>query len=286
MKVLMVPVADRPECRVALEQAFRLACELTANVVGYHLRPHREEAAATDGARFAEMIEGIGLPDFPESQLRLNSQRAQELFRAIAADHSVPVARKPHCADHPLAFWNEMVGTPERLFGIIGPTADCILVSRPRSRGHGAARAFLRAALRRSGRPLLVLPQRPRKHVGRRILIAWNQGAQVAAAMTAALPLLARAEHVHLVCCGKEEYPGPKLKHARNYLAHHGIDARAHRRGEHDVCGEILDVYRKTGSDLLVMGAYSRSQLRQRILGGVTHDLLLHGDLPVFALHA
>ncbi len=285
MKVLMVPVADRPECRVALEQAFRLAGELTANVVGYHLRPHREEPTLVDGTRFAEMLEGVGLPEYPESELRLNSQHAQQLFRAIAEDHEVPIASKPRSADHPLAFWNEMVGTPEKLFGIIGPTADCILVSRPKPKGHGAAQAFLLAALLRSGRPLLVLPQRSRKRVGKRILIAWNQGTQVAAAVTAALPLLLRAKQVHIVCCGKEEAPGPKLKHVRNYLAHHGIEAHAHRRGGRDVCGEILSAYRKTNSDLLIMGAYSRSHLRQRILGGVTHDLLLHGDLPVYALH-
>jgi len=46
------------------------------------------------------------------------------------------------------------------LFSIIGPTSDCIVVSRPRLRGSGPARAFLLSALLRSGRPLLVLPQK------------------------------------------------------------------------------------------------------------------------------
>ena len=46
MKVIMVPVADRPECRIALDQAFGLATELNANIIGCHLRPHRTESTA------------------------------------------------------------------------------------------------------------------------------------------------------------------------------------------------------------------------------------------------
>jgi nucleotide-binding universal stress UspA family protein len=286
MKVIMVPVADRPECRVALESAFHLATELSANIVGYHLRPHREEHHASQGPHLPIVLEEGGLPPSSEAQARLNSKHAQQLFRAMAKQHHIPIAAKPRVAGHPLAFWNEMVGIPERLFSIIGPTADCIVVSRPRARGSGPARAFLLAALLRSGRPLLVLPQKPRRHAGRRILIAWNQGLNAATAMTAALPLLARAEQVHIVCCGKESLPGPKMTHARNYLLHWGIESQLHHgRGREPTAG-ILSAYKAANCDLLVMGAYSRGHLRERILGGVTHELLLKKDVPVFTLHA
>jgi nucleotide-binding universal stress UspA family protein len=204
----------------------------------------------------------------------------------MARQHDIALASKPRVAGHSLAYWNEMVGTPEKLFSIIGPTADCIVVSPPQARGSGPARAFLLAALLRSGRPLLVLPQKPRAHVGRRILIAWNQGLNAATAMTAALPLLARAEQVHIVCCGRESLPGPKMVHARNYLLHWGIESQLHHRTGRDAAGEILKAYKSGNCDLLVMGAYSRGHLRERILGGVTHELLLKKDLPVFTLHS
>ena len=286
MKVIMVPVADRPECRVALESAFRLAAELSANIVGYHLRPHREEHHADQGAHLSIVLEEGSLPPSSEAQARLNSKHAQQLFRAMAQQHDIAIARKPRVAGHPLAFWNEMVGTPEKLFSIIGPTADCIVVSRPRARGSGPARAFLLAALLRSGRPLLVLPQKPRAHARRRILIAWNQGLNAATAMASALPLLARAEQVHIVCCGRESMPGPKMTHARNYLLHWGIESQLHQRSGRDAAAEILSVYKSVNCNLLVMGAYSRGHLRERILGGVTHELLLKKDVPVFTLHS
>jgi nucleotide-binding universal stress UspA family protein len=285
MKVIMVPVADRPECKVALEVAFALAADLNSNIVGCHLRPHREESQKPSSARLALTMADTELPEEDEAAVRLNSDSARRLFRDVAEQQKTPMARKPRRAGHPLAYWNEMVGTPELLLGIIGPTADCIVLSRPKPRGSGPARAFLLAALMDSGKPLLVLPQERVKRMGKRILIAWNQGVQAASAMTAALPLLARADEVHIVCCGREEMPGPKMKHAQNYLLHWGIESMLHTARGRDPAAEILETYRAAGCDLLVMGAYSRSHLRERILGGVTHHMLVATDIPVFALH-
>jgi len=285
MKVIMVPVADRPECRIALEAAFGLATDLSANIVGYHLRPHREEQRVKRGPHVALKVAEAELPEPDAKAMDLNSASAERLFRETAKRHGIPMARKPRDAAQPLAFWNVMVGTAEKLLGIIGPTADCIVVSRPRPNGSGPARAFLLAALLDSGKPLLVLPQKHVKRPGRRILIAWNQGVQAASAMTAALPLLARAEEVHIVSCGREDIAGPKMKHAQNYLLHWGIESRLHAKRGRDPIVEIPHAYRETRSDLLVMGAYSRSHLRQRILGGVTHHMLTATHIPVFALH-
>jgi nucleotide-binding universal stress UspA family protein len=285
MKVIMVPVADRPECRTALETAFGLAAEFSSNIVGYHLRPHRGEPQPNRGAHLAVTVVGAELPEPDEAAIKLNSANAARLFRAMADERGIPMARKPRDVGHPLAFWNVMVGTPEKLFGIIGPTSDCIVVSRPRPRGSGPALTFLLAALLNSGKPLLVMPQKRARLPGRRILIAWDQGVQSALAMTAALPLLARAERVHIVCCGKEEIPGPKMKHAQNYLLHCGIESELHAAKGRDPAAEILATYGAARCDLLVMGAYSRSRLRERILGGVTHHMVSATDVPVFALH-
>jgi nucleotide-binding universal stress UspA family protein len=286
MKVIMVPVADRPECRIALDHAFRLATQLAANIVGYHLRPHRAEHHAPGSAVLPLVVEQTELPELTDADLKLNSAHAQKLFRLMAQERGIAIASKPRRAGHPLAFWNEMVGTPERLFGIIGPTSDCIVVSRPKRKASGPARAFLLAALLNSGKPLLILPQHSVRPPGKRILVAWNQGPHAAAALTAALPLLARAEQVHIVSCGKEELPGPKGAHVRNYLLHWGIESELHQRNGRNPAAEILKLYKAARCDLLVMGAYSRGQLRERILGGVTHEMLTEHDLPVFALHS
>ncbi len=286
MKVIMVPVADRPECKIALKEAFRLADSLSANIVGYHLRPHREERVSSHWSRMTNSVIETEIPETTEKASRLDMKNAEKLFRSTAAEHDIPIARKPRVSDRPLAYWHVMVGTPEKLFSIIGPTSDCIVVSRPKARSSGPGKAFLLAALLRCGKPLLVLPQRSQPRLGQRILIAWNQGIPVASAATAAIPLLQRADEVHLVCCGDESSPGPKMAHAQNYLLHWGIESRLHRTRGRDPKAEIMETYRDLKCGLLVMGAYSRSHLRERILGGVTHQLLAKTDVPVFALHA
>lgn len=285
MRVILVPVADRPECVQALEAAFGLAERLSANIVGCHVRPHREEHHASRGAKLALTMEDSALPELPEKVVRLNSENARKLFVRMAKQRGVAMARKPRAADQVLAYWNEMVGTPEKVLGIVGPVSDCIVVSRPKPRGSGPARAFMLASLMRSGKPLLVLPQKRLASIGRRITIAWDQGVKAASAVTAALPLLAQAEQVHIVCCGEETDPGPKTKHLQGYLRHWGIESEIHRQKGRNASSELLEVYRQTRSDLLVMGAYSRNRLRARILGGMTHEMLFKSRLPVFALH-
>lgn len=285
MRVILVPVADRPECVVALNAAFDLAGRVSANVVGCHVRPHREEQHSSHGAMLTVLLEDSALPDLPEQQLRLNSDNAHKLFKRLAEEHGARQASKPRRSDEVLAYWTEKVGTPEKVLGILGPVADCLVVSRPKAKGSGPARAFMLAALMGSGKPLLVLPQNRRASLGKRITIAWDQGVMAASAVTAALPLLAQADQVHIVCCGPETSPGPKITQVQGYLRHWGIESEAHREKGREEGPELLGVYRKTNSDLLVMGAYSRSRLRQRILGGMTHEMLFNSDLPVFALH-
>ncbi|MGD8578218.1 MAG: universal stress protein [Lysobacterales bacterium] len=286
MRVILVPVADRPECVHALDTAFGLAERLNANVVGCHVRPHREERHAARGPLLPLTLDEGAWPELPPQTVKLNRDNARRMFREMARMRDVAIARKPRLEERPLAYWEEMVGTPEKVLGIVGPLADLLVLSRPRARSSGIGRAFVLAALLNSGKPLLVLPQKRVTLPGKRILIAWDQRELAAIAVTAALPLLRLAEQVHIVRCGREAIPGPKATHLRNYLLHWGIEAEVHHAPGRNPAEEILGAYGDTRSNLVVMGAYSRGRLRERILGGVTHELLMNMDVPVFALHS
>lgn len=285
MKSILVPVADRPECVFALDTAFELAKRLDASVEGCHLRPHREDKPDSDGVSLILALEAGNLKDLPDDVASLNSQKARELFTAVAERHKVDIARKRRFSYEPLAYWMEMVGTPDRLLGIVGPVSDMAIVSRPKKKASGPARAFLLAALLKSGRPVLVLPQK-KVTPGNRICIAWNGSVSAARAVSAAMPLLQLAESVHIVSSGKSIAPGPNVNHLKGYLALWGVTASSKiTRGFND-SKELLEQYRNERSDLLVMGAYSRSHLRQRILGGVTHTMLNEASVNLFALHS
>jgi nucleotide-binding universal stress UspA family protein len=279
MSVILVPTADRPECVFALDAAFRLAETLDANVAGCHVRPQREEAW-TDTIARRRVMRAETAESGP-----IDSAGAKRLFAEAARSRGFAVTRRFAARHRQRAVWHELVGSPARALGIAGPVADFSVVSRPKPQGSGRARAFLLAALLDTGRPVLVLPQRPVRKLAQRVLIAWNQSAEAAAAVTAALPLLKLAERVVIVSSGPENRAGPKCSQLSQYLATFDVEAECLRTRGREVEREIHEAYRDVEADLLVMGAYSRNRLREMLFGGVTEHMLFTANLPVFLLH-
>jgi len=134
-----------------------------------------------------------------------------------------------------------------------------------------------------SGRPVLIAPQIAPANIGTRVCIAWNGTAEAAAAVLAALPWLQRANAVRVLGADDYQRRGPAADELIPYLALHGIDAEAarFRSLNNSVGAGLLGAVREFGADLLTMGAYSHSRLRQLILGGVTRHVLEHASLPV-----
>lgn len=279
MSVILVPTADRPECVFALDAAFRLAEMLDANVAGCHVRPQRGEAW-TDTTAPRRVIRAESAESGP-----IDSAGAKRLFAEAARSRGFTVTRRFAARHRQRAVWHDLVGSPARALGIAGPVADFSVVSRPKPQGGGRARAFLLAALLDTGRPVLVLAQRPVRKLAQRVLIAWNQSAEAAAAVTAALPLLKLAERVVIVSSGPENRAGPKSSRLSQYLATFDVEAECLRTRGREVEHEIHEVYRDVEADLLVMGAYSRNRLREMLFGGVTEHMLFTANLPVFLLH-
>ena len=282
MRVILVPVADRPESKVSLDAAFALAAHLGGNVVGCHVRPHRDDEMPRHGYLIPDHAYGwVNERGDPV----LHSKAAAELFSRLAGKHGFDEAKRARLGQSSLALWKEMVGTPGRIFGIIGPVSDMAVLSRPKPKSSGPARAFLLSALLNSGKPVLVLPQAKRTSVGRRVLIAWNQSGEAASAVSACLPLLQRAEQVTIASSGPENRPGPKSTNLSEYLAHWGIRSERKSTPGRNVDRELADAYRESDSDLLLMGAYSRHRLREIVFGGVTETMLFKTDIPVLMLH-
>jgi nucleotide-binding universal stress UspA family protein len=284
VRLIIVPVADRPECRVALDAAFKLAAAVGADVAGYHVRPERIDEGVALGPL---------LPDddvhaafvVADSRTRARLQAARRLYHAAAGKHGFAAAKGRARGARRRAFWHEVAGTPARVFAVIGPVADLAVVSRPAAAGASRARAFLLGALLHSAKPVLVLPPRAQAAPGKKIVVAWNQSADAAAAVTAALPLLTRAERVVVVSGGREDRLGPKSSQLAQYLAHWNVDVERVRTKGQSPEREIERACRNLGADLVVMGAYSRSRWRQLVFGGVTEHMLFKTDLPVLMLH-
>ncbi len=153
------------------------------------------------------------------------------------------------------------------------------------------AAAMIEAALFESGRPVLIVP-----YIGYdsvrfgRIIVAWDGGREASRAAHDALPLLERAENVEVLVIGERipaaqaGEPGADLA---QHLARHGVKVTAKRINapDVDVGNATLSHAADYGADLLVMGGYARSRLRQVILGGMTRSVLETMTLPVLMSH-
>ncbi|MFT4582587.1 MAG: nucleotide-binding universal stress UspA family protein [Gammaproteobacteria bacterium] len=282
MRVIFVPVADRPECAAALSTAFRLGKSVGASVVGCHIRLHRHSPVAVPS-----LLEPFGDANddaqwqaaWKPKDSETTGIAAKTLFTQVAQHYGYDVLRNPRAK--PGAVWMEKTGAPQKVIGIMGPVADLLVVSRPSPKGGALAQLFLSASLLKSSRPVLVLPQAEKRTIGKRICIAWNQSTEAARAVTAAMPLLSQADQVSIVTCGAENRVGPTAKQLAAYLKYWGVTSERFSTEGKDQATEIIANYKSTHSDLLVMGAYSRNRMRQLVFGGLTDYMLKRMSIPI-----
>lgn len=140
-----------------------------------------------------------------------------------------------------------------------------------------------------AGRPVLLVPDpAPAGPVARRVLVAWNGTREASRALADALPLLARAEQVTILSVLAEHETGdPGLGEVTRHLLRNGITAEAKvlHAGGHDAGAALAAQVKALSADLLVMGAYGRSRLREVVLGGATRHVLRHLSIPVLMAH-
>ena len=143
-----------------------------------------------------------------------------------------------------------------------------------------------------SGRPVLVIPHsRSCSQFGKRVTLAWNGRREATRAAFDALPLLHAAESVRILWVNPQEASGDpdglSTTDIAAALRRHGVKCEVvtSLAGELAVGGSLLSGLADDGSDLLVMGAYGHSRLREFVFGGATQHVLNHMTAPVLMSH-
>lgn len=143
-----------------------------------------------------------------------------------------------------------------------------------------------------AGRPVLIVPFAGKfaeaGDVGRHPIIAWDSSRAAARAVADALPLLQSAGSAHIVIINPErgehdDNPGAALA---TWLGRHGVEADiALHRTKLDVTNTLLSLATDRDADLIVMGGYGHSRLRELVMGGATRAMLQHMTVPVLMSH-
>lgn len=243
-----------------------LASRFEAELVGIHISPPPfVPVAYGEGAAY------VG-PEVYEAQReanRLVRERVEATFRRLCDATRMPV-RDIYDEGDPGAMIAEAArGADLTIAAQSGISGVDVLVAQP-----------IDQIILGAGGPVLMLPRSGwADRLGGRIVIAWNGSREAARALKDALPFLVTGETTILLAAG--EAAAATLDLAAALLRRHGINVQAEQIEATHAGTMLLTEAEARGADLLVMGAYGHSRLREIVLGGATREVLRGARMAV-----
>ncbi len=146
--------------------------------------------------------------------------------------------------------------------------------------------AIFEACLFRAGCPVMICPPKPLSLAFNNVMVAWDDSAQALAAAKAAMPAISDAGKATVIMIDPptegpdRSDPGGQMA---SFIAHRGasVEILVQSRRLPNIALQLLQTAHEGDNDLIVMGAYGHSRLRESILGGATRDMLKQLDIPV-----
>jgi len=271
LKDLLVISDNDPTHAGRLDIALALAAEHHAHLTGLHVMPP-----------LRPIFGDTPVPETVEKMQRLELEDAARRAAAVFAERAGRATVSTE--------WRVAEGDIVRVASEHARYADLTVL--PQGMDLGFASADLARLPEEMalgvGRPVLVIPRYGSfPKVGGRVLVAWNGTREATRAVHDALPLLRRAEQVTVLSIdpdGEGRLPGADVS---LHLTRHGVTVQAATITGADVAvGDILLSYAADHDiDLIVMGAYGHSRLREMVLGGATRTVLRHMTAPVLMSH-
>ena len=274
LKDILVAVDDGESAAARVAFAVRLADRCDAHLTGLYV------TTAPD-------IPAYVMAQLPPEARALQAEDAKKRAQAAAAMFEESIAGSGLVSR---SQWMSEHGVPAERAALLGRYADLVVAGQDEPETSTIGRVPAADLVLSGGRPVMVVPYAFRAdNIGRHILVAWNGSREAARAVADALPLLEAAERVTVLAVDPDDYalgdaPGADIA---LHLARHGITVEAARIDSQGLnpADVLLNRVADLSADMIVMGAYGRSKVRELILGGVTHDILRHMTVPVLMSH-
>lgn len=278
LKNILVHVEDSDTCEARIAAALTLAETHDAHLTGLALAVEISMPSYIGG-------------QLPPNILEMQRNNAREQGQAAVARFSKAVRASGRPTDC------RMVGSLDvdasRVIALHARHSDLAILGQVEpDDSAGGMRRTLEEVVLSCGRPVLIVPYiGVGAGLGKRVVVAWDSGREATRAVNDALPILERAEQVTVLTInpktspdGHGEEPGTDIA---LHLARHGVKVEVQQsRGEEIGVGDaLLSRVADRGGDLLVMGAYGHSRLREVVLGGATRSILEQMTIPVLMSH-
>lgn len=213
--------------------------------------------------------------------------RAQDQVLAFCAEEKLALDDSP-VAERPSAAFRVVTGDEARVIATHSRAADVTVLGRQRDDTGTPDLRVLQAALAESGRPILIAPDRAPPHIGRQVVIAWKDTVEAARAVAFVLHRLATAERVTIVSVDEDKRTADEAceRLRRALIWHNSATTVRHiTPAGREPADALMETVASAGADLLVMGGYGHSRLRELVFGGVTRRVLQAADIPVLMAH-
>ncbi|MCP4317465.1 MAG: universal stress protein [Hyphomicrobiales bacterium] len=265
-KTILVILRNLEDCEHVLDTALHLTNRFESHLIGLHAEPAVKVSFAApieipdasvfevDQGEIDERMDALGSA-FKDKCEREGVSWEWRPIRSLSGDNGLSALSSARCAD--------------------------IVVVRQHEEEKEEDFADLEALVLESGRPVLFVPYVGRKSLAiDQAVVAWNGSRESARAVYDAMPLLTTAQSVEILTVDPEEnaeqsktMAGAEIAAA---LTRHGVSVtmKTEISGGLPAAAIIQNRLADTGSDLLVMGAYSKSRLREYLFGGVTRAML------------
>jgi nucleotide-binding universal stress UspA family protein len=284
IKTILLPLGENDRDDALLDAALAATKRFKAHLDVLHVEPDAESLLPYATIGLSESMRA-SVRDAAARQHSEATRALQQLVDKACVRNGVSMARRGEQPAKISADWLVETGSQTELVAQLGRLADLIIVPRP-ARVSPPPKT-IDAAMRETGRPVLMLPPRAIDSIGDRIVIGWNGSKEAAQAVTAARPILREASAVTVLTTDKRQKRRPNSDDLLTYLSCHGIAASVSilDTRTRSVPEALLANARELDADLLVTGGYSRRRLREVIMGGVTRYLMAESDIPIMMAH-
>ena len=272
-KSILVLVDGGPLSDATLEAGLAVASMFGAKIQALHVQADPATLVPIVGEGMSgAMVEQV--MDAMAKAVEQRAQKARAAYDRIAGRAGGTIS------------WRQEMGPEPVVLAAAGRLADLTVLSRPDKSMDGQMAASLDAALFDTGRPVLVAAPALPASFAKRVAVAWNGSAEASRVVSAVLPYLGKAESVTVLTAPGTDKRAP-AEALLGYLELHGVKASVHGfELHHQSIGHgLLEQAQKINADLLAMGAYGHSRLREMILGGATRDVLAQASIPVLMAH-
>lgn len=272
--VLYVCAADTPDSDIKMAASMCEAAEahLSLLVVGISLNPPLGEAVSLSETWLEER-------DSELKAIAARADSARSLLEAYQVSRDVDQQ------------YGEAVWLADEI-GMRAQYSDLVMLGHPVLHNGAVSPPVLEGLIFHSPRPLLLVPEGAMPTLApRNVLVAWDSRKEAARAVHYAVDLLRQADRVSIVMVDpvarrsrSGEEPGADLA---AYLARHGAKVVVERlASEGRSIAQVLTQHAAdTAADMIVMGAYGHSRLRERLFGGVTRSFLKKCPVPILMAH-